>query len=244
MPTTTETAERQDTTTQINSSQQTGSQPAAGAGGGQAQSGVQSGTGMQSGTQSGQASAAGRSSGLSHRDPLGLGSFGSMGGLGNPFAMVQSFAQEMDRLFESFGFGRSNRWSALDRPSGGGSTLQGSGQGWGQGGGLWSPQIEVSRRGNELVVCADLPGMKKEDLRVEVREDHLVLEGERRQEHQGEEGGFYRSERSYGHFYRAIPLPEGTNPDQAQASFRDGVLEVKLPLPERQAERSRRIEIR
>lgn len=210
MPTTTETAEMQDTT-QTTPSQQTGP-----------------------------ASAAGRPSDLSRRDPLGLGSLGSIGGLGNPFAMMQSFAQEMDRLFESFGFGRSNRWSALDRPSGA-SELQG----WGQGGSLWSPQIEVSRRGNDLVVCADLPGMKKEDLRVEFREDHLVLEGERRQEHEGqEEGGWYRSERSYGRFYRAIPLPEGTNPEQAQASFKDGVLEIKLPLPERQEQRSRRIEIR
>lgn len=240
MPTTTETAEKQDTTTQTTPSQQTGSQPAAGAGGGQAQSGTQSGT--QTGTQTGQSSSAGgRSSGLSRRDPLGLGSIGSTGGLGNPFAMMQSFADEMDRLFESFGFGRSNRWSALDRPSGGSSALSGSGQG----GSLWSPQIEVSRRGNELVVCADLPGMKKEDLHVEVREDHLVLQGERRQEQEGEqEGGWYRSERSYGRFYRAIPLPEGTNPEQAQASFKDGVLEIKLPLPERQEQRSRQIEIR
>lgn len=243
MPTTTETSEMQDTTTQPQTqpqttpSQQAGGQPAAGAGGGQAQSGKQTGTqsgiptGTQSGVQSGQASsAAGRSSGLSRRDPFGLGS------LGNPFAMMQSLANEMDRLFESFGFGRSNR--LFDRPSGGGL------QGWGQGGGLWSPQIEVSRRGNELVVCADLPGMKKEDLHVEVREDHLVLEGERRQENEGEEGGLYRSERSYGRFYRAIPLPEGTNPEQAQANFRDGVLEIKLPLPQQPEQRSRRIEVR
>ena len=230
MPTTTETAERQDTTTQTTPSQQTGSQPAAGAGGGQAQSGMQTGT--QTGVQSGPSSAAaGRSSGLSRREPFGLGS-----SLGNPFAMMQSFADEMDRLFESFGFGR------LGRQAGGGSGLLGQGQG--QGGGLWSPQIEVSRRGNELVVCADLPGMKKEDLHVEVREDHLVLQGERRQENEGEEGGFYRSERSYGRFYRAIPLPEGTNPEQAQASFKDGVLEIKLPLPQQAEPRTRQIEIR
>lgn len=229
MPTTTETAERQETTTQATPSQKTGSQPAAGAGGGQAQSGTPSGQ-----TSSGAVPAPAegrRTSGLSRRDPLGLGSFGSYG---NPFAMMQSFADEMDRLFESFGFGR------LGRQAGIGSLLGRQGQG----GGLWSPQIEVSRRGNELVVCADLPGMRKEDLHVEVREDHLVLQGERRQENQGDEGGFYRSERSYGRFYRAIPLPEGTNPEQAQASFKDGVLEIKLPLPERQAERSRQIEIR
>jgi HSP20 family protein len=209
MPTTTETAEMQDTTTQTTpSQQQTGSQPAAGAGGGQVAS-------------------AQPSPGMSRRDPW-------MGGLGNPFAMMQSFADEMDRLFESFGFGRSSRLAgntALDRPSS-------------QGQGLWAPQIEVSRRGNELVVCADLPGLRKEDLHVEFREDHLVLQGERRQEYEGGEGGFYRSERSYGRFYRAIPLPEGTNPEQAQASFKDGVLEIKLPLPQQPEQRTRQIEIR
>jgi HSP20 family protein len=196
MPTTTETAERQDTTTQTPTQQQTGSQPAAGAGGGQVER---------------------------RRTPQS-----PLGGLGNPFAMMQSFADEMDRLFESFGLGRSSRPAGVP----------------GQGAGLWSPQIEVSRRGNELVVCADLPGMKKEDLHVEVRQDHLVLQGERRQEHEGGEGGFYRSERSYGRFYRAIPLPEGTSPEQAQASFKDGVLEIKLPLPQQAEQRTRQIEIR
>lgn len=224
MPTTTETAEMQDTSaqttqaTQTGPSQQTGSRPAAGAESRQEDRAKLS------------RSTPPADRGMSRRDPW-------RESLGNPFAMMQSFAQEMDRLFESFGFGRSSRLGGLDRRGGGSAERS-------QAPGLWAPQIEVSRRGNELVVCADLPGMKKEDLQVEVREDHLVLQGERRQEQEADEGGYYRSERSYGRFYRAIPLPEGTDPERAQANFRDGVLEIKMPLPQQAEQRSRQIEIR
>lgn len=170
-----------------------------------------------------------RSSGLSRHDPF------SALGFGNPFAMMRQLADEMDRVFDNLGLGSSSRGSSmasrsLDRPAS-------------AGGAFWSPQIDVARRGNDLVVCADLPGMKKEDIRVEVREDHLILEGERRQEQEEGREGYFRSERSWGRFYRAIPLPDGVNPEQAQASFKDGVLEIKMPLPQQQ-ERSRRIEIR
>jgi HSP20 family protein len=227
MATTTDTLETQDTTTQTTPSQQTGTQPTAGAGGGQVQG--QAGVG-----QSPTGTASRSSSAMSRREPGGL----SLGSLGNPFALMRSFADEMDRLFESFGFGGPGR----SMSPGAGALSRGTGSGLAQG--LWSPQIEVSRRGNELVVCADLPGMRREDLNVEVCEDHLVLQGERRQEHENEEGGYYRSERSYGRFYRTIPLPEGTDPEKAQATFKDGVLEIKMPLPEQPQERSRRIEVR
>lgn len=165
----------------------------------------------------------------------------------NPFGLMRTFADEMDSLFESFGFPSSRRsraWSnqgtqsaGLERQGGGG------GMGMGTSRSFWSPQVEVSRRGNELVVCADLPGMKKEDIHIEIRDDQLVLQGERRQESTENREGFYRSERSYGRFHRAIPLPEGTNPDQARANFKDGVLEITLPLPEQASRSGRKIEI-
>lgn len=162
----------------------------------------------------------------------------------NPFGLMRTFADEMDSLFESFGFPSSRRsraWSnqgtqsaGLERPAGG------TGMGMGR---SWSPQVEVSRRGNDLVVCADLPGMKKEDIHIEIRDDQLVLQGERRQESTENREGFYRSERSYGRFHRTIPLPEGTNADQARANFKDGVLEITLPLPEQTSRSGRKIEI-
>lgn len=157
-------------------------------------------------------------------------------GIANPFTMMRSLADEMDRLFDDF-FG----WSGLSRRSQPGLTS--SLRGWGGGQGLWQPQVEVREKDGKLLVHADLPGLKKEDVHVEVHDNALILEGERRQEHEQKEEGFYRSERSYGRFYRAIPLPEGVNPDQAQASFKDGVLEVSIPVPERPS-RGHRIEVK
>jgi HSP20 family protein len=171
----------------------------------------------------------------------------------SPFGMMRQFADEMDRLFESLGFpsfGRQwpgrNLLSDLERRDVQGGPGQSMAPPQPGGGSFWAPQIEVSRRGDELVVCADLPGMKKEDIHVEVRDDQLILQGERRweQEQGGENEGFYRSERRYGRFFRAVPLPDGVDPEQARANFKDGVLEIKMPLPPQQQEqRGRRIEI-
>jgi HSP20 family protein len=161
----------------------------------------------------------------------------------NPFGAMRSMVDQMDRFFDDFtgwgGLGR-RRWPRL---SSGLQTLRGAAA---AGTTLWYPEIEVREREGNLVICADLPGMKKEDVRVEVNDDALVLEGERRQEYEQKEEGWYRSERSYGRFYRTVPLPEGTKPDQAKASFKDGVLEIVIPLPppQQQAPKGRRIEIR
>jgi len=145
----------------------------------------------------------------------------------SPFHALERFADEVDRMFGEFGFG------AFGRP-------------WGRsaaGDLTWTPQIEVSQRNNELVVRADLPGMTKDDVKVDVTDDAITIQGERRREHEEERGGIYRSERSYGSFYRAIPLPEGAITDQAKATFKDGVLEITLPAPSDQVTRGRRIEI-
>lgn len=169
------------------------------------------------------------SSGLSRQES----SFPSQGSLGllSPFHLI-------DRFFDDFlgygGFGRG-------RSSGLSSLFRDLGQGTGQG--LWQPQVEVREREGQLVVCADLPGARKEDVHVEIRDDALILQGERNQESEQNQGGYYRSERSYGRFQRVIPLPEGVNPEQAQANFKDGVLEITIPLPQRQSSQGRKIEI-
>jgi HSP20 family protein len=145
----------------------------------------------------------------------------------DPFRMLERFANEVDSLFNDFGVGRSLTRSPL-RP----------------GSELWHPQIEVSQQNNELVVHADLPGLKKEDVSVDVTDSEIIISGERRQKEESERGGLYRSERSYGSFYRAIPLPEGAMTDQAKATFKDGVLEVRMPAPPEQVTRGRRLEIK
>lgn len=146
----------------------------------------------------------------------------------SPFGLLQRFADEMDRIFEGPG---SLRRSAF--PTWGGTTAVED----------WSPEVEVFQRGNELVIRADVPGLSKDDVRVDVQEDTVTIQGERRREHEEEREGIYRSERSYGSFYRVIPLPPGAITEQAKAQFRNGVLEVVMPVPPEQANRGRRLEV-
>ena len=152
----------------------------------------------------------------------------------HPFHLLDRFADEMDRVFDHFGVGRG--WAAPRIA-----------RGWltpaGERASPWSPAVEVFHRQNELVVHAELPGVKREDICVDVREDHLTIHGERKHEHEEEREGVYRSERSYGAFRRDIPLPPGTMADQAKAAFRDGVLEITMPAPPESTRQGRRLEI-
>ena len=148
-------------------------------------------------------------------------------------AMMDRFADEMDRVFEDFGFGR--RWLTQSfwrhAPHRGLAT------------GLWSPEIEVYQRNNDLVVRADLPGLNKEDVTVDLADNAITISGDRHHEHETEHDGVYRSERTYGTFCRTIALPEGAITEQAKATFKDGVLEITMPAPP-QSTRGRRLEIR
>jgi len=150
-----------------------------------------------------------------------------------PAGFIERFADEMDRIFDDFGLGRSRV------PRFGSSWLTSSGPAMD----LWSPNVEIFQRSSELVVRADLPGLSKDDVKVDVTDEAITIQGERRREHEDERGGVYRSERSYGSFQRVIALPEGAITDQAKASFRDGVLEITMPAPPDQVTRGRRLEI-
>jgi HSP20 family protein len=105
----------------------------------------------------------------------------------------------------------------------------------------WVPKVDVVQRGNELVVRADLPGVTPDEVTVEVSDDAITLSGQRREERVEDDGNLYRVERAYGAFFREIPLPEGAIADQASASFKDGVLEITVPVPP--VSRGRRLEI-
>jgi HSP20 family protein len=106
----------------------------------------------------------------------------------------------------------------------------------------WTPTVEISEQDGKYRILAELPGLSPDDVRVEVEDDALVLQGERQVEREGTEGGIRRSERQFGFFYRRIPLPEGANPEQAKAQFHDGILEITVPAPDRQTKR-RQIQI-
>lgn len=156
----------------------------------------------------------------------------------SPLRMLQRFRDEMDRIFEDFGVGRgwmaprfARRWF--------GPAWRDLEPEWG----AFGPDIDVFQRGNELIIRADLPGMKKDDIQVDVTEDSISIQGERKREYEEERDGVYRAERSYGRFSRVIPLPEGTITDQAKATFENGVLEITMPAPPEQVARGRRLEI-
>lgn len=131
-----------------------------------------------------------------------LGRFFSL----NPFAMMREFAGEMDRLMHG---------------DGGGTDTQ-----------VWAPAVDVERIDGSLAIAAELPGVKKDELKVEVTDDTLTIRGERKQEHREDQGGYHLWERHYGRFYRAIPLPDGAKSDQVKAELKDGILKVSVPVPE------------
>ena len=142
----------------------------------------------------------------------------------SPFRALQRMAEEMDHLLDDFG---GRRWTA---PRWGDGVVQ-----------TWAPDMEVFQKDNELTIKADLPGLKKDEVSVNVTDDAVIIQGERKREHEEERDGFYRTERSYGSFHRVIPLPDGVMGDQAKATFRDGVLEIRMPAAPKS--KGRRLEI-
>jgi len=128
----------------------------------------------------------------------------------NPFTLMRRFSEEMNRSFSGAGFGSS---------------------------GMWSPAIEVSEREGQIVVNAELPGLSKDDVKIEVTDEALSIHGERRREYEDRREGFHRSERSYGSFYRTIPLPPGAKTDEARAQFENGVLQISVPVAQEQPKR-------
>lgn len=126
----------------------------------------------------------------------------------SPFELMRRFTEDMDRFFE------------------------GTGPGWSTGSSLWSPPIEITEQDGHLIIAAELPGVKKDDVKVELSPEGLQISGERKREHEERRGGLYRSERSYGSFVRTIPIPDDARIEEAKATFEDGVLKVSLPIPE------------
>jgi HSP20 family protein len=158
---------------------------------------------------------------------------------GDPFGVMRHFADEMERVFEGFGVGRGllSSWPFGSRRgvAPGGARLDPA---------AWSPPVEIFQRGDRLVVRADLPGLTKDDIHVEVKDGMITMRGERRDDHEERREGYYHSERSYGSFLRSIPLPDGVRADKADANFRDGILEVTIPAPRREESQGRRIEVK
>jgi HSP20 family protein len=108
--------------------------------------------------------------------------------------------------------------------------------------GNWTPPVDIQETEKEYVVKADLPDVKKEDVKVEIDDDVLTVEGERKQEKEEKDKRFHRTERTYGKFVRRFAMPTHVDGTGVKAEFKDGVLNVHLPKTE--AVKSRAIEIK
>ncbi len=95
--------------------------------------------------------------------------------------------------------------------------------------GTWVPPVDIFERGEELVIRAELPGVNRDELEIQVEDGTLALSGERRREEQVEEQNAYRLERSYGKFSRSFRLPTTVDTSKISAQYKDGVLEIVLP---------------
>lgn len=139
----------------------------------------------------------------------------------NPFPFMRRLTEEMDRVFgmEPRFFGQAGTETA------------------------WSPAIEVFERDKKFYVRAELPGLAKEDVKVTIVHDGLTIEGERKEEKEEKKEGFYRTERSYGSFYRQIALPEHVKAEEAKATFKNGVLEIEIPAIPMPEVKARALEI-
>jgi HSP20 family protein len=148
--------------------------------------------------------------------------------IGDPFTLMREMTSEFDRLFGEPArpfFRWPSLWKRAAPEIG------------------WYPKIDVFEKDNRLVTKIDLPGMKKDDVKVEITDGQLAISGERKREAEEKGEEFYRCEREYGSFYRSVPLPEGAKTDDVKATFTDGVLEVSVPLPARSEAKVRKVEI-
>ncbi len=140
--------------------------------------------------------------------------------------------EEMEKLFEEswmrpFSLMRSPLWTGL-RPA----EFE-----------EFSPAIDVYEEGNDVVVRADLPGVKKGDLSIDASENMLTIAGEKKQDEKVEQKDYYRYESSYGKFWRSLELPGGVDTGKAKAHLEDGVLEIRIPKSAESVQKSRKISI-
>ena len=143
-----------------------------------------------------------------------------------PLNLLRQMTSELDRMFDEPWtlFRPSSELLSTDAP-------------------MWAPKVDVVTKDNTLVTRVDLPGMKKEDVLVEVQDGYLTLSGERKKELKEEDANFYREEREYGSFCRSIPLPKGIKAEDVKATFNNGVLEVMVPLAAAEKSNGRKIPI-
>lgn len=140
----------------------------------------------------------------------------------DPFRDLVDMQSEVNRAFDAY-FGRQARPGAMDR--------------------VWAPAVDIYETKDDLVVSAELPGVKEKDVHLSIVGDMLALRGQRMGENQVNEENYHRAERWSGSFERHIQLPIPVQADKVRANYRDGVLEVRLPKVEEVKPREIKIEL-
>jgi HSP20 family protein len=135
---------------------------------------------------------------------------------------------DLERMFDEFGLGRYFLAPLRQKPDADVA---------------WTPRIEIAVEHNELVVRAELPGVEPTNITVEVKDERLILKGTREKTSKMTKEEYVKTERIYGEFYRAIPLPEGAIAEGATAVFDNGVLEIRLPVPPRPEPKARKVNV-
>ena len=131
----------------------------------------------------------------------------------DPFSWLSGFRDDLDQFFDR----KLAPWQASE-----GELLEGA----------WSPMVDVCEDKDNVLVRADLPGLNKEEIDLSILGNTLTIKGEKKSESEVEEENYHRVERSYGLFQRTVELPSDVDQDKVDASYKDGVLEVKLPKKE------------
>lgn len=143
----------------------------------------------------------------------------------DPFQDLISLRERMNRLFEQ----------TLDRSRG---------EREGMVAGTWAPAVDIYETPDSIVLQAELPGLSKDDIDIQVRDNVLTLKGERRSEKEVKEGNYLRVERAYGGFQRAFTLPAAVQADKIRAVFKDGVLDVSIPKVEEAKPKQIKIDVK
>jgi HSP20 family protein len=141
----------------------------------------------------------------------------------SPLSELATLQSDMARMMDSF-------WGTGARGPGNGGT-----------GSTWFPAVDVTETDDALVLAFDLPGLNEDEINIELNDNVLTVSGRREREHERKEDNFYRWERRFGEFSRSVALPAGVTENDVNASYENGVLEVRVPKPEEQ--RPKRIQI-
>ena len=129
----------------------------------------------------------------------------------DPFGLLRTLTADFDRVFSGAGWPAFRNVGKIDA--------------------AWWPQLDVVEKNNALVATLDLPGVRREDVKIEYVDGQLTITGERKRTFEEKKENVYRCEREVGNFFRTIPLPDGVKAEQVKAAFTDGVLEITIPLP-------------